>query len=1274
MVCSYPAVRRVSCLAGLIIALLPISAAQGAPVFGEEFAVTQPDGTPLQVRIWGDEFYQIVESLDGYTLIRDPGSQFICYARLSADGSELLSTGTVVGQAAPATLGLTPHIRIIPTAAAKKAKLARQQMAMQEAAQFNGTSGNVGRAPLPIGVIQGIVLLVDFSDDPSTITPTAISNFCNQAGYTGYSNNGSVRDYFFTISGGALTYTNYVSAVYYRAAQLKSYYDNPLEGAGPKARVLILEALNSLKAGGFDFSPYDANHDGYIDAINCLYAGTCGSPWSKGLWPHSSTVAGFSDDGVASYRYQITNIGASLTLRTFCHENGHMVMNWPDLYDYGYESRGVGNFCLMCYGGSNINPVQPCAYLRAMAGWVTPTLLTTSQTGLSASAATRNVFKYVNPLLSTEYYLIENRQPSGRDASLPGGGLAIWHVDENGSNDYEQRTAGQHYKCTLVQADGLWHMESNTNNGDANDLWKAPTYTTCGPATNPNTAWWSGAASNLLISGISVSGATMTFNFSGGGGGGGTPADITSPVDGSTLGGAGQTFQWNAGTNVTQYRLWVGTTAGSKDLYNQSTGIAQQATVTGLPTDGSTIYVRLNSYIDNAWQYNSYTYTAADAGGTTATMTTPLNGATFTGTSQTFQWSTGTNVAQYRLWVGTTLGGSDISNQNTGVTCQATVTGLPTNGGTIYVRLGSYINNAWQSNDYTYTAVAINGTPAAITNPGNGSTLDGASQTFQWDAGTNVAQYRLWVGTTAGSKDLYNQSTGLTQQATVTGLPVNGSTIYVRLNSYISGVWQYNDYVYTAVTAAGTPATMTSPADGAAFTGTSQLFQWSTGTNVTQYRLWTGTTLGGSDISNQNTGVTRQATVAGLPTNGTTVYVRLGSYINNAWQSNDYTYTAVTINGTPAAITSPVNGSTLVASSQTFQWNTGTNVAQYRLWVGTSAGGKDLYNQSTGLTQQATVTGLPVNGSTVYVRLNSYINGLWLYNDYSYTAMTPVTVPATMTSPVNGTTLAGATQTFQWNAGTNVAQYRLWVGTTAGGKDLYNQSTGLTQQATVAGLPTNGSPIHVRLNSYINGVWQYTECQYTAAGSAPAPALAPPPPPSIAGAVARRVHGSAGSFDIDLLRPNTIECRSDAPTLVIVTFDTPVMSTAAVPIESVGLSCSTGVEPVVTHFSVADRVVTIELASVPNRSKLTISFPGVVSAVPPSVAVSESVCFGILTGDVNGDGSVGMADLVAARDGLNQTTTSTNCRADLNTDGKINLFDLLLVRAGLNQAVDSTCP
>ncbi len=56
------------------------------PVHGETFSYVQPDGSIVEVRLWGDEFYHIVESMDGYTLVRDQETKAACYAELSADG------------------------------------------------------------------------------------------------------------------------------------------------------------------------------------------------------------------------------------------------------------------------------------------------------------------------------------------------------------------------------------------------------------------------------------------------------------------------------------------------------------------------------------------------------------------------------------------------------------------------------------------------------------------------------------------------------------------------------------------------------------------------------------------------------------------------------------------------------------------------------------------------------------------------------------------------------------------------------------------------------------------------------------------------------------------------------------------------------------------------------------------------------------------------------------------------------------------------------------
>jgi len=167
----------------------------------------------------------------------------------------------------------------------------------------------------------------------------------------------------------------------------------------------------------------------------------------------------------------------------------------------------------MAYGASNTNPVQPCAYLKYTAGWASRVFLTTPQIGVSVSSTYNQIYKYEHPTQSNEYYLIENRQQTGRDSPLPDDGLAIWHIDTNGNNDHQQQTPELHYEVTLVQADGDWDLENDRNMGDTTDLYGAPTYTDCTPSTDPNTNWWDGSGSGLSVTNISSSAATMTFDF-----------------------------------------------------------------------------------------------------------------------------------------------------------------------------------------------------------------------------------------------------------------------------------------------------------------------------------------------------------------------------------------------------------------------------------------------------------------------------------------------------------------------------------------------------------------------------------------------------------------------------------------------------------------------------------------------------------------------------------------------------------------------------------------
>ena len=275
---------------------------------------------------------------------------------------------------------------------------------------------------------------------------------------------------------------------------------------------------------------------------------------------------------------------------------------------------------------------------------------------------------------------------------------------------------------------------------------------------------------------------------------GGTPAAITSPTPGTKLSGASATFNWTTGTGVTQYSLYIGTSAGAHDVdfFNEGTKTSQL--VTNLPTNGLPLYVTLYSLINGAYQSNAYTYTQAGTP-TPSTMTSPAQGSKLAGSSVTFQWTTAPGATQYSLYVGTQPGTHDVDFLNAGKTTSHTFTNIPTSGGTLFVTLYTFFPGSYQSHSYTYIQ---SGTPAkaTMTSPANGATITGSSATFNWSAGTGVTSYSLYVGTTRGAHDLdfFNTSA---HSASVSNLPATGGTIYVRLYSLIDGAWQFNDYTYT---------------------------------------------------------------------------------------------------------------------------------------------------------------------------------------------------------------------------------------------------------------------------------------------------------------------------------------------------------------------------------------------------------------------------------------------------------------------------------------------
>jgi len=278
-------------------------------------------------------------------------------------------------------------------------------------------------------------------------------------------------------------------------------------------------------------------------------------------------------------------------------------------------------------------------------------------------------------------------------------------------------------------------------------------------------------------------------------------AILISPKPGSQFAGTGVTFTWTPGAGVTNYWFNLGTAASganAKNIYSSGSVTALSETVTGLPTNGETIYATLYSEIAGVFQPTVYIFYAYGP----AALITPAAGTKLTA-STTFTWTPGTGITTYWLNVGTAATSSnakDIYSSGPITTLSKTVTGIPTYGETLYVTLYSEIAGVYQPIVYTYTA---SGSPvaAALTTPAPSTKLTSSSVTFTWSPGEGVTYYWFNLGTGASgaaAKNIYSGSSTTATSVTVTGLPINGETIYATLYSYIAGVWQPTLYTYTA--------------------------------------------------------------------------------------------------------------------------------------------------------------------------------------------------------------------------------------------------------------------------------------------------------------------------------------------------------------------------------------------------------------------------------------------------------------------------------------------
>ena len=172
-------------------------------------------------------------------------------------------------------------------------------------------------------------------------------------------------------------------------------------------------------------------------------------------------------------------------------------------------------------------------------------------------------------------------------------------------------------------------------------------------------------------------------------------------------------------------------------------------------------------------------------------------------------------------------------------------------------------------------------------------------------------------------------------------------------------------------------------------------------------------------------------------------------------------------------------------------------------------------------------------------------------------------------------------------------------------------------------------------------------------------------PLQLTGAVSRKMHGASGSFDINLLASEPVECRSsNGNHTLVLTFNNYLVSGSA--------SVTTGTGTVSGKPAFSGKAVTIDLVGVSDAQKLIVTLHNVTdrfSQVLPDTPITVNM----LIGDTTGNKSVTATDISQTKLRSGSSTSVSNFREDVTVNGFISATDVTLVKsrsgAGLNPSI-----
>lgn len=557
---------------------------------------------------------------------------------------------------------------------------------------------------------------------------------------------------------------------------------------------------------------------------------------------------------------------------------------------------------------------------------------------------------------------------------------------------------------------------------------------------------------------------------------------LIEPLDGATDVAVTTDLSWNPISNADGYKITVGTSTGANDILNvEDVGnITVYDLTTDLPED-SDIFVTIIPYNDegdatSCTEENFHTE-IIPVPPTCTNLTSPLNGATDVAIDSHLSWTAISNATGYLVTVGTTSGGIEIVNNiDVGNVTTYDIPADLQEARLHFVTIIPYNDegDATGCMEETFTTGDSTSPPSCttLTAPINGASAVDPTTNLSWTELTSATGFKLSVGTSSGSSDIFTGDVGNVTTYDLTANLPESTTIYVTVTPYNDNGDAIGCTEETFITD-GPPlcTTLIAPLDGATNIDVDTNIEWnavansngyrvtviasnSTANNMTDFEITTGTTF---DFSNDFI-------------QGETVTVTIKPY-NDSGEASGCTSESFTIVPPPipncTSLITPLNN-TLDADIDTdISWNAVTGATGYKLTVTASESTNNNLNEVDVIATSYDFTSDFIQGETVTVTIKPYNNSGEAAGCTTETfTIKPVPTCTNLTQPTNGDMAVVTNTSISWNTVTDAIGYFVTV---SGSSSTTNNVTDLKTTNTTLDFSENfnqGETVSVTITSY----------------------------------------------------------------------------------------------------------------------------------------------------------------------------------------------------------------